>query len=64
MQLGVYAVNGARVAILVDELLPEGHHEVIWTGLNEHGQRVASGTYFYRLRAGDFNETRRMMLLK
>jgi len=37
---------------------------VRWDGRNESGQQVASGVYWYRLQAGDFNATRRMVILK
>jgi hypothetical protein len=35
-----------------------------WNGLNSAGEKVASGIYFYQLRAGDFSSTRRMLILK
>jgi steroid delta-isomerase-like uncharacterized protein len=35
-----------------------------WDGLNVTGEKVASGIYFYQLRAGDFSSTRRMLILK
>jgi len=35
-----------------------------WDGLNSAGEKVASGIYFYQLRAGDFSATRRMLILK
>ena len=35
-----------------------------WDGLNSAGEKVASGIYFYQLRAGDFSSTRRMLILK
>ena len=37
---------------------------VYWDGLNAHGQSVASGMYFYHLRAVDYSATRRMVILK
>ena len=35
-----------------------------WDGNNENGESVASGVYFYRLRAGDYTATKRMVILK
>ena len=64
VRLNVYSVNGRAIATLIDEPLPSGQHEVIWAGQNNRGQRVASGTYFYRLEAGTFTETKRMTLIK
>ena len=37
---------------------------IYWNGRNDVGERVASGVYFYTLRAGDYNATRKMLILK
>ena len=60
ISLTVYNVAGQQVGILVDdEYRSAGTHEVVW---NANGQ--AGGIYFYRLLAGDFSETHRMVLAK
>lgn len=64
VELAVYNLLGQRVATVVDGRMDAGHHAVIWEGRNEGGQQVASGVYFYRLRAGDFNQSKKMVLLK
>ena len=58
-RLEIYNLLGQRVATLVDETLPVGRHEVRW-----EARRLPSGTYVYRLKAGDFVEVRRMLLVK
>jgi hypothetical protein len=60
----VYDVSGRHVRTLVNSFVPAGIHEVVWDGRNDMGVRVASGLYFYRLRAGDVLETRKMILLR
>ncbi|MFO8028525.1 MAG: choice-of-anchor D domain-containing protein [Cyclonatronaceae bacterium] len=57
--LEVYDVIGRRVATLVDDNLNAGHHEVSFDGT-----RLASGVYVYRMQAGDFIQTRKLMLVK
>jgi hypothetical protein len=62
--LTVYDVQGRLVVSLVDRDLERGPHVYTWNGRDAHGVQVGSGIYFYRLEAGDFVETRKMILLK
>jgi flagellar hook assembly protein FlgD len=64
IQLAVFDLRGQRVATLVDRLVPAGRHQVTWTGRDEFGRQVASGTYFYRLTAAGESFTSKMLLLK
>jgi len=57
--LSVYDVTGKLVASLVNEEVAGGRHEVTWQATG-----IASGVYFYRLQAGDFVQTRKMVVLK
>lgn len=65
VSLRVFDLSGCLVRKLIDgEVRGGGHHEVTWHGVDDRGGRCGSGTYFYRLEAGAFAETRRMVLLK
>jgi len=55
----VYSLLGEEVTRLVDGRQPAGKYETTWNASN-----VASGIYFYRLQAGDFLQTRKMVMLK
>jgi len=57
--LEVYNLLGRRLATLVDERQEAGYRSVVWDA-----SEVSSGLYFYKLTAGEFIETRRMMLVK
>jgi Secretion system C-terminal sorting domain len=59
VQLKVYDVLGNKVATLVNEEKPAGEYEVEF-----NAQNLASGIYFYQLRAGEFIQTKKMILLQ
>lgn len=50
---------GERVDVLVSQELNSGKYNYEWNGL-----KLTSGVYFYRLQAGDFVETKKMLLIK
>ncbi|MFQ6003148.1 MAG: T9SS type A sorting domain-containing protein, partial [Candidatus Zixiibacteriota bacterium] len=62
--LKIYNILGQKVRTLVDEPKGARSYEVIWDGKDDKGKEVASGIYFYQLKAGDFIETKKMLLLK
>ena len=64
VQLEVFDLLGQKVRTLVSETLPSGSHRALWDGRNDAGMQVGSGVYVYRLEAGEFVQTRRMLLVK
>jgi|GEM_PF-1278008 len=64
VKLTVYNVLGQKVKVLVDGIQDAGHKSVIWNGKDNAGQEVASGIYFYKIRAENFQKTKKMLLLK
>ncbi len=64
VELKVFNLRGQLVRSLVNEGKPAGHYMIQWDGMDEHGEHVSSGVYFYRIKAGDYVSTRKMVLLK
>jgi subtilisin family serine protease len=64
VKLTVYDIRGRTVAVLADRVQDGGNYTVNWDGTDKAGRQVASGIYFYRLRAGSFTATRKMVMLK
>jgi len=64
VSLDVYDVAGRRIVRLVSWKQPVGDHSVTWNGTDDSGGRVGSGVYFYSLRAGKHELTRKMVLLR
>ncbi len=63
--LRIFDLAGRLVRTLVNaEDQSAERHEFTWRGQNDNGQTVPSGTYIYRLDAGKYAESRRLMLLK
>jgi len=62
--LVIYDLLGREVVSLVDKNLSPGTYSVVWSGVDNIGNRVASGVYFYSIRTGTFSDTRKMILLR
>lgn len=59
VKLAVYDITGKEVAVLVNENLNPGYYENVFNAGN-----LTSGIYYYKLTAGNFSETKKMMLVK
>ena len=62
--LTIYNVKGQRVKTLLNEMKDFGRHTVNWDGKNDHGLKVSSGVYYYRLKAGKRVFTKKLILMK
>ncbi|MCB0490706.1 MAG: T9SS type A sorting domain-containing protein, partial [Cyclobacteriaceae bacterium] len=64
VSLKIYNILGQEIRSLVKEYQAAGYKSVVWDGKNNSGNQVPSGIYIYRLQAGTFVQTRKMMMLK
>ena len=64
MTLTIHDVSGRTVRTLVNAKRDAGEYSAIFDGKDEVGRELASGAYFYRLKVGDFESNRKMLMLK
>ncbi len=64
VKLRVYDVSGRLVRVLVDEVREAGSYEAVWDGTNNEGRATASGIYFCRMEATDYERTLKMVMLR
>jgi len=60
----VYNIKGQMVKTLVKDILPAGTHSVVWDGKDTANRAVSSGVYLYKMKAGKYQETKKMLLMK
>jgi hypothetical protein len=64
VKLAIYDITGKEVKVLVNSHLNAGSHSFVWDGTDMNGRKVASGSYIYRMKAGNVVKVRNMTLLK
>ena len=64
VRIDVFNITGQLVKTLVDGHVEAGEHTIIWDSKDGHGDGVASGIYFYKIKADQFTATKKMVLLK
>jgi len=62
--LKVYNIKGELVNTLVNETMDAGRHQIIWEGEDKYSRPCASGVYFYKMKAGHYSSTKKMILMK
>ena len=64
VSIKIYDITGRLVYTLVNQKMQPGSYEATWTSINNNGNTVASGVYFYRIEAGSFVESKKMILVR
>jgi hypothetical protein len=64
VSLKIYNLLGQLISTLADDEKPAGKYSILWNGRDDANAEISSGVYIYKLTAGSFNQTKRMLLLK
>jgi|GEM_PF-2613360 len=64
VKLEIYDLTGRRVCTLINQHQTAGYKSIVWNGRNEFGDAASTGIYFYRIIAGDFTQTKKMVFMK
>ncbi len=64
VKIQVFDIQGKLVTTLVNQKMTAGRHHVRWQAIDDSGNKMASGVYLYRMTAGNFIDTRKMVLLR
>ncbi|MBI5402998.1 MAG: T9SS type A sorting domain-containing protein [Ignavibacteriae bacterium] len=64
VSIKIYDIAGREVYNLLNQKLNAGTYSVKWNGINDIGENVSSGVYFYRMVSNDFAMTKKMILVK
>ena len=64
VRLQVFDITGRSITTLLDGTLGPGRHVSVWNAQDAVGRRVVPGVYFYRLQAGGYSETRRLVVVR
>ena len=60
----IYDMLGRQVKTLINQAQDAGFKSVVWNATNHLGQVVSAGLYIYTIQAGEFRQTKKMILLK
>ena len=64
IKITIYDLLGNRIKNLVNDHYSKGSHSISWHARNNQGQTVSAGVYLYKVQAGEFQSTKKMILLK
>ena len=64
VQLTVFNSLGQKMTTLLQENIPAGSHQISWNGQDDSGNELPAGIYYYQLKAGEFQQTRKMLFVK
>jgi hypothetical protein len=60
----IFNTVGQKVRTLLRETKSAGKYSAVWDGRDNNGNSLSTGVYFYRIQAGDYEKTKKMILVK
>ena len=64
VNINIYDMLGRNVKTLMDQTQNAGYRSIIWDATNDYGKPVSAGIYLYQIHAGEYMQTKKMVLLK
>ena len=64
VNITIYEMLGRQVKTLVNQTQDTGYQSVVWDATNDYGKPVSAGIYLYQIKAGEYINTKKMVLLK
>ena len=64
VSFNIFDLMGHHIKSLINSKQPAGHHSIKWDATNDSGEPVSAGMYIYMIQAGEFRQTKKMVLLK
>jgi photosystem II stability/assembly factor-like uncharacterized protein len=64
VRITVYDLNGRKINEILQQTLATGEHAITWDAMDQEGNAVGAGVYFYRIDTGHFTATRKMVVLR
>jgi len=62
--IGIYNIKGQLVKTLLKGVQEPGNHTIVWNGTDDNGRSVSSGVYYYKMQAGKYSSTKKMIMMK
>ena len=64
VNITIYDMLGREVKTLINQTQDAGYRSIIWDATNDYGKPVSAGLYLYQIQAGEYMQTKKMVLLK
>ncbi len=64
INISVYNASGQRIRTLANGFYQRGSYRVVWNSCDDSGMKVPTGTYYYRMKTDEFDESRKLVLIK